>query len=362
MKRILALSGGGVRGIVEVAFLEAVEHAYQVRHGPQARLSDIFDLVGGTSTGALIAAGIALGRSISEIAAFYLDRAPALFGAGRRWQFGLAPVFDSDQLEAEIRREVGDLKLGDPALRTCLAIVMKRLDTGSPWIVSNIPHAPYFDAPEDGGFIGNRHYELARLLRASSAAPTYFRQQTLDIVPGEPPGVFVDGGASPYNDPSLALLMLARMRAFGLCWPTGEDRLFLLSIGTGRYRPRVPPERAARSGPLRLSLDTMTGLVGDAELTTLTLMEWMGRSRQPETINGEIGQLGDDHAFGAPQFAFLRLDLPLERAPLAALGINVTDDDLVRFRRIDDPDIIRPIYELAREVCTRRYDLDLLLP
>ncbi len=362
MKRILALSGGGVRGIVEVAFLEAVERVYQARHGPQARLSDIFDLVGGTSTGALIAAGLSLGRPVEEIAAFYLERAPELFAAGRRWQFGLAPVFDSDRLEAEIRREVGDLTLGDPALRTYLSIVMKRLDTDSPWIVSNIPHAPYFNDPVDGGFLGNRHYPLARLLRASSAAPTYFRQQTLDIVPGEPPGVFVDGGASPYNDPSLALLMLARMRVFGLCWPIGEDQLFLLSIGTGRFRQRVPLERAARAGPLRLAFDTFTGLIGDAEITTLTLMEWIGRSRQPELINSEIGMLGDDHAFGAPQFAYLRLDLPLERAPLATLGFDVPDSDLIRFRKIDDPGIIRPIYDLAREVCARRYDLDQLLP
>ncbi|MGC9371246.1 MAG: patatin-like phospholipase family protein [Paracoccaceae bacterium] len=362
MKRLLALSGGGVRGIVEVAFLEAVERVYRARRGPEARLSDIFDLVGGTSTGALIAAGIALGRPVSEIAGFYLGRAPALFGAGQRWRFGFAPVFDSDRLEAEIRREVGELTLGDPALRTYLAIVMKRLDTGSPWIVSNIPHAPYFEDPADGGFIGNRNYPLARLLRASSAAPTYFRQQTLDIVPGEPPGVFVDGGASPYNDPSLALLMLARMRAFGLCWPAGEDRLFVLSLGTGRFRQRVPPESAARAGPLRLALDTLTALVGDAELQTLTLMEWLGRSCAPEVINGEIGRLGDDNAFGAPQFAYLRLDLPLERDPLASLGIDLADGDLARFRRIDDPGIILPLYELAREVCARRYDLDQLLP
>lgn len=362
MKRILALSGGGVRGVVEVAFLEEIERVYRARRGPDARLSDVFDLVGGTSTGALVAAGLALGLSVADIASFYFDRAPQLFARGRRWLYGLAPIFDSDRLEVEIRCVVGDLQLGDPAIRTRLAIVVKRLDTGSPWILCNIPGAPFYEDAPDGSYVGNRHYPLARLLRASAAAPTYFRQQVLEIIRGDPPGVFVDGGASPFNDPSLALLMLARMRAYGLCWPCGPQNLFLLSIGTGRWRRRVPPERAARAGPLRLALDTLSGLVTDGEQHSLTVMEWIGQSRAPSTLTAEIGDLGDDFAFDAPQFAFLRLDVPLEQAPLAELGIDLPEAELARFRTLDDPGVIRPLHDLAREVCARRYDLEDLLP
>jgi len=362
MKRILALSGGGVRGIVEVAFLEAVEAAYRARRGPEARLSEVFDLVGGTSTGAIIAAAVALGRSSAEIADFYLNRARRVFGHRRWWQYGLAPVFDSRRLEAEIRAEVGDITLGDPAIRTLLAVVMKRLDTGSPWIVSNIRAAPFYADPPDGSYIGNHRFPLARLLRASAAAPTYFRQQRIEIVPGGPDGVFVDGGASPYNDPSLALLMLARMRAFGLCWPPGPDRLFVLSIGTGRRRRRVPPARAARAGPLKLAMETLSGLVRDGETHSLTMMEWLGRPLAPVAINSEIGALGDDHAFGAPQFAHLRLDIPLEREALVALGIEMTEKQLAGLDRMDDPAIIPPLYELTREICARHYDLARLLP
>lgn len=362
MKKVLSLSGGGVRGIVEVAFLESVERVYRARRGPEARLSDVFDLVGGTSTGAIIAAALTLGREVSEVADFYLSRAATFFSTGRRWHYGIAPVFDAAALEAEIRREVGDLTLGASELRTLLAIVMKRLDTGSPWIVSNISTAPYFDDPADGRFVGNRHFPLARLLRASSAAPTFFRQQTLDIVSGEQQGVFVDGGASPYNDPSLALLKLARMKVYGLCWPVGPEELFVLSIGTGRFRRRIPPRQAARAGPMRLAVDTLTGLVGDAEAHALTMMEWLGRSRAPVVINNEIGTLGDDDGLGPPAFSYLRLDVPLEVEGLRELDIGVSERDLERFRRIDDPSIIRPLYDLTREVCARRYDLESLLP
>ena len=59
-KRILALSGGGVRGIVEVAFLEAVEASYKRQFGSSTSLNDLFHLVGGTSTGAILATAVSL--------------------------------------------------------------------------------------------------------------------------------------------------------------------------------------------------------------------------------------------------------------------------------------------------------------
>ena len=53
-KRILALDGGGVRGAITVAFLERIESLLWERYGRDMRLGDFFDLVGGTSTGAII--------------------------------------------------------------------------------------------------------------------------------------------------------------------------------------------------------------------------------------------------------------------------------------------------------------------
>lgn len=362
MRRVLALSGGGLRGVIEVAFLEAVEAAYQERFGPETRLCDIFDLVGGTSTGALIAAAVSLGKPVSEIADFYRNRATLVFRRGRRWQMAMAPVFDAKRLEAEIRREVGDMTLGDSAIRTRLAIVMKRLDTASPWIVSNIASSPFYDDPRDGNYIGNRHYHLARLLRASAAAPIYFRQQTIDIASESQPGVFVDGGVSPFNDPSLALLKLARMRAFGLRWPLGPDDLFILSLGAGYRRPRLAPERAARAGPLRTARDSLRGVLHDAECETVTMMAWMGRCLVPFRINSEIENLEDDDAFDEPMFSYLRLNLPLEKSDLDAAGLDVGEAELARLSRFGDPSTVEPLYKLAREYCARQHDLKQVLP
>ncbi|MEM1360601.1 MAG: patatin-like phospholipase family protein [Pseudomonadota bacterium] len=361
-RRILSISGGGVRGIIAVAFLEAVEGIYRARRGPDARLCDVFDLVGGTSTGALIAAAVALGHPMEQVADFYLTRAKDYFKRRASWRLGLAPVYDAATLEKEIRLEVGDVRLGDPELRTLFAVVMKRLDTGASWIVSNIPSAPYFEDPPDNSFVGNRHYPLARLLRASTAAPVLFSQEVLEIVENEPPGVFVDGGISPYNDPSLALLMLARMQAFGLSWELGPEQLFVLSVGCGQVRRRLEPQSAASAGPLRLAAQALMGTTWDGMNHTRMMMQWLGVPLVQEPVNSEVGTLAEDHLFGTPIFSELNLDLPFDEDRLRAAGLDVAEATLKEYRVLDNPDIIHPLYDLARAWCANTYDLEALLP
>src|SRR5438874_1841294 len=100
-KRILSLDGGGVRGAISIAFLERIEELFTQRQhrlmlerlmrirgsngesptieearrqiaAHKVRLADWFDLIGGTSTGAVIAGALALGHSTAEIKEFYL--------------------------------------------------------------------------------------------------------------------------------------------------------------------------------------------------------------------------------------------------------------------------------------------------
>src|SRR6202140_3963023 len=71
-KRMLCLDGGGVRGVITVAFLELIEQVLSEREGRDIRLGDWFDLVGGTSTGAVIAGALALGFRTTDLKDFYL--------------------------------------------------------------------------------------------------------------------------------------------------------------------------------------------------------------------------------------------------------------------------------------------------
>ncbi|MBM3647939.1 MAG: hypothetical protein FJX11_09130 [Alphaproteobacteria bacterium] len=80
-KRILALDGGGVRGILSLAILEEVE-AILRRRSPQPetfRLCDYFDLIGGTSTGSIIASGLAIGLSVGDLVSLYRQVSAKVF-------------------------------------------------------------------------------------------------------------------------------------------------------------------------------------------------------------------------------------------------------------------------------------------
>ena len=66
-KRILALDGGGVRGVLTLQFLQALETLITARFGEKTRLCDYFDLIGGTSTGSIIAAGLACGMTVGAL-------------------------------------------------------------------------------------------------------------------------------------------------------------------------------------------------------------------------------------------------------------------------------------------------------
>src|SRR5688572_28145857 len=90
LKRILALDGGGVRGILTLGYLARIEKILRQRSGgdPAFRLSDYFDLIGGTSTGSIIAAALPLGFTVEELRALYMSLAKEIFKKPI-WRFGL---------------------------------------------------------------------------------------------------------------------------------------------------------------------------------------------------------------------------------------------------------------------------------
>src|SRR5687768_10250111 len=75
-KRLLALDGGGIRGMISLEMLERIEQILkqEAGGGDEFRLADYFDYVGGTSTGAIIATCVSLGMSVAEIKRFYHER------------------------------------------------------------------------------------------------------------------------------------------------------------------------------------------------------------------------------------------------------------------------------------------------
>lgn len=347
-RTLLALDGGGVRGVISIAFLERIEALMAEHAGAPVRLADRFDLIGGTSTGAIIATALALGLSASEVKARYFELAPRVF---RRSRLRLALVqarFDATALRQEIEAVVGDRTLDSPDLRTALAIITKRLDTGGAWIVSNNPRAKYWENHPDGRYIGNRHYRLADLVRASTAAPYYFEPQEIAIVPGEPPGLFVDGGITPHNNPALALLQLATIPAYGYAWPAGADRLRVISVGTGARRDRMSLDAARRAPAAQLGVAALASMVTDSSNQVLTMLHMLGRTHTPWALNSEIGDLGGFTLSPEPLFSFERYDVRLDRDWLRReLDLAIGLDEITAISAMDNCDAVPLAYEIG---------------
>ena len=353
-RTILALDGGGVRGIFSIAILERIEALHAAAAGTPVRLADRIDLVGGTSTGAIIATGVALRLSAARLRQVYLELAPRVF---RRPKLRLALIhalFDASALRREIEAVVGDRCLDTPDLTTGLAIVTKRLDTGGAWIVSNNPRARYWEDDPGGRYIGNRHYRIADLIRASAAAPYFFEPQEIPIARGKPPGLFVDGGITPHNNPALALLQLATIPAYGYAWPAGVDRLRILSVGTGTHRNRMSLDTARRAPAAQLGIAALASMVSDSSSQVLTMLHMLGRTHTPWSLNSEIGDLGGFTLGPEPLFTFERYDARLDRDWLKReLGIVVGHAEIAALTRLDNIDAIPLAYEIGTAVAQR---------
>jgi hypothetical protein len=352
-KRILSLDGGGVRGVISVAFLERIETILSAQGGQHPQLSDQFDLIGGTSTGAIIATGLALGKTTGEMKDIYHRLAPLAFRASHFRIPFLQPKFDVTGLRREISAIVGEQTLDSTELRTGLGIVAKRADTASLWIVANNPRAPYWDNAREGNFIGNKHYKLVNLLRASTAAPTYFEPESIPILENVQ-GLFIDGGVSPHNNPVLALFMMARLRPYGLCWDTGPDKLTIVSIGTGGYRNRLAAASLGGMKNVTIALHALRTIIDDSSGLVLALMQWLGQSPTPWLVNSEIRDLAEQFPAG-PLFRFLRYDVRLETAWLAEhLDLKLSDKDLARVREMDNADSIPLAYQIGCAAAERQ--------
>src|SRR5262245_44532068 len=134
-KRLLALDGGGILGVMSLCILKRMEDQLRPLSGmgDSFRLCHFFDYIAGTSTGAIIAAGLAIGKSADEMIDFYRKSGPAMFqkaSLGRRF---LYHAFAAEPLRDLLRREIGPESLLDMhtsgKLKTMLLIVVRNVTT-----------------------------------------------------------------------------------------------------------------------------------------------------------------------------------------------------------------------------------------
>src|SRR4030095_7002033 len=137
-RKLLALDGGGIRGVLTLQVLIRMEQilADATGRGKSFRLCHFFDYIAGTSTGAIIAAGLARGMSAVELADFYMTTGPAMFDKAFIL-FRLRHLYESTPLATQLQSTFGEQTILFPEdLESLLLVVTRNGSTDAPWPVS----------------------------------------------------------------------------------------------------------------------------------------------------------------------------------------------------------------------------------
>ncbi|MEK6763496.1 MAG: patatin-like phospholipase family protein [Nitrospirota bacterium] len=325
-KKILALDGGGIRGMITVEVLAEIENLLlkKTGRGKNFRLADYFDFVAGTSTGAIIAACISVGMTVSEIREFYLRSGKEMFDKAsllKRFRY----TYEDERLAEKLQTVFGkNTTLGSDKLDTVLMMVMRNATTDSPWPISNNPFAKYNQRlREDGSPRDNCNLDvpLWQLIRASTAAPVYFPPEVVKV--GSQEFVFVDGGITMYNNPAFQAFLMTTVAPYKMEWPVGEDKLLVVSIGTG-----TSPQANADLEPGEMNLlynatSIPSALMGAALNEQDLLCRVFGRCLAGDALDREVGDLKNAKGPVWPNklFTYLRYNAELTSEGLKKLGL-----------------------------------------
>lgn len=354
-KRILALDGGGVRGILTIGYLERIEELLRARHGgsDNFRLSHYFDLIAGTSTGAILAAGLAKGMRVSALRELYEELAGSVFKRNFFRQGVFRAKYSAKKLREYLRDKFNKNTMGSQSIETGLLIVAKRLDTGSNWPMSNNPGNPFFVAGPDDSFLSNEDYLLREVIRASTAAPSYFSSEYIEISRDgdRPHGEFVDGGVSPHNNPALLALQLVTVEGFGAKWPLDPDKLLLVSVGTGAAQPGCSKSLFAGQHAVK----SLFSLMDDCAESVETILQWLSDSPTARRIDAAMNDLKPDLLAERPLLQYLRYNVSLESGWLKKnLNKVMTDHQIRKLKKMDQLQNMPLLSELGVQAASRQ--------
>lgn len=369
--KMLAIDGGGIRGILALEILAGLEKQLAAafdRPQDEFRLSEFFDYVAGTSTGAVIAAGIARGLRVSDLLEFYRVSGPLMFDNRfvkkmQSW-FTRGATYDEQPLANELRKMFGADTTLEPDHLECLFLAVTRNQTtDSPWPISSNPQAKYNDPSLPDC---NMRMPLWRIVRASTAAPMVFRAEQIDWDPDKKQKdafLFVDGGVTPYNNPAWLLYRMATEPGYRLKWATGEDKLLLVSVGTGTS-PKgddgvlTPPNVLSRIWSNRKIVGSLIqGAMVDQDINCRQI----GRCVHGIAIDGEVGDQIPRDASGkrvplsenlGRSFLYARYNVKLTQDVLDDMGLShIAAEAVQKLNSVDYVDELREVgSKVAEEV------------
>lgn len=377
-RKILAVDGGGIRGVLSLEILKKIEQdlASKTGAGKNFRLSDYFDFIGGTSTGAIIAAGLSLGWTCDKLLGFYKDHGKKIFDKAFLLT-RLKNLYKSEPLAKLLQNEFGEnTDLSPEHLKCLLLVVTQNVTTDSPWPISSNPDAKYNDTSRPDC---NLRIPLWQLVRASTAAPVYFPPEVVQWDKNDPNKtfVFVDGGMTPYNNPAFLMYRMATFPSYNLNWGRGEKNLLVVSIGTGAAADAGPtPESAHRNlvsnlagipGGLMYAAQNdqdvncrVTGRCTFGAMIDREFWDGIPRYAKPDGVSDEewnrpenMIPLSDDLG---RDFTYVRYNAELSRSGLDELELRDINHEEVQ--KLDAVDRIDELSRIGKAIAERDVSLD----
>lgn len=210
--KILAIDGGGIRGVVPAHIIQLMNSKFGVTPAKH------FDLIAGTSTGAIIAAALACEIEPSTIIDLYKKNGARIFRKKKSlWPSALKQavhsLYDQEELSKLLVEVFGDRKLGD--LKKPLLLPSTNIGDGCVHV---------FKSGYSNKFLRDRDVLIREAVLASCAAPTYFDPKKVDAY------LLADGGLWA-NNPALTATIEAIHRM-----EVKAERIRVLSVGTGHSK------------------------------------------------------------------------------------------------------------------------------
>ena len=351
--KLLALDGGGIRGVIALEVLAKIEATLREALGRDESfvLADYFDYIAGTSTGAIIATALSLGMPVAKVKDFYEKSGDKMFDKAFILEITrmIRHKYGDQNLSHQLKEEFGeDTTFGSDKLKTLLMLVMRNVNTDSPWPLSNNPKAKYNDPSLPDS---NLKLPLWQLVRASTAAPTFFPPEVVQL--GNREFIFVDGAVSPYNNPAFQLFLMATVEPYNLMWPAGEDNMLLVSIGTG-LTPNIDPELKADKMKVIYNATTIPGALMLASQTEQDLLcRIFGKCLCGEMIDGEVGDLMETKGpLESKLFTYVRYNAELTREGLDKLGglEHVRPEDV---QKMDSVEHMKDLGDIGRAIAKK---------
>jgi hypothetical protein len=308
--KVLAIDGGGIKGLYSAKILSLIEEELQRQHGSTVGLVDYTDLICGTSTGGLIALALSLGIPAKTICEFYELKGPKIF-AGSQNVFAL------------LRQTLFGGKFSDRPLNAALQEMFKTKTIGDSNCLLCIPtydftHGTYdifkFDHKE-GNLSRHNRLPMVDIALATSAAPTYF---PLAQIEKENNTQYVDGGVWA-NNPSLVGFLEAATYFVGQGKP--YDHLSLLSVASLNFGSGKPPLLKRNRSFIRWAPDLFNlSLIGQSEFADI----FLSRIQQHLTIFPITYTRIPSSPISSEQEKYIKLDVATDKS-IALMNQFATD-------------------------------------